>query len=266
MRPQPIDGTREGFRRCRCEEDCIALARVGCRDQPGSRIVGQEFRDRTFRLLRQHQVRHAGQAERLPYLDRFVEEAARSLGGAGRDNRPNHASGRHRFRKYAEARVAENLGDINRLERVPQIGLVAAVRRDRFIVRNTRKGRPGDAPVGKFRKQARQNRFDRPEHILLLHERHLQIELIKLARRSIRARIFVAKAGRNLKVAVEARYHQQLLELLRRLRQRVEPAGMNAARHEIIARAFGRARGENGRLIFEESGLDHPPPDARDHP
>ena len=95
-------------------------------------------------------------------------------------------------------------------------------------------------------------------------ERHLDVELVELARRAVGARVLVAEAGRDLEVAVEARHHQQLLELLRRLRQRVELAGMNAARHQVVARALGRARGQDRRLELDEALLDHAPADARD--
>ncbi len=103
------------------------------------------------------------------------------------------------------------------------------------------------------------------EHVVLRDERQLDVELIELARRAIGARVLVAEAGRDLEVAVEAGHHQQLLELLRRLRQRVELAGMNAARHEVVARAFGRARREDRRLELEKPLLVHAPADARDH-
>ena len=82
----------------------------------------------------------------------------------------------------------------------------------------------------------------RGEHVLLGDEAHLEIELIELAGRAVGAAVLVAEAGRDLEIAVEARDHQQLLELLRRLRQRVELAGMQPARHQEVARALGRAR------------------------
>ena len=122
-----------------------------------------------------------------------------------------------------------------------------------------------DLPVGELRKQPGQHRLDRRKHVILLDERHLEVELIELAGRPIGARVLVAEAGRNLKIAIETRDHQQLLELLRRLGKRVELAGMNAARHQIVARAFRGARRENRRLILEKPLLDHAPPDARDH-
>ena len=86
-------------------------------------------------------------------------------------------------------------------------------------------------------------------------ERHLDVELVELAGRPVGARVLVAEAGRDLEVAIEARHHQQLLELLRRLRQRVELARVQAARHEVVARALRRARRENRRLELEEALL-----------
>jgi len=47
-------------------------------------------------------------------------------------------------------------------------------------------------------------------------------------------------------IAVEAADHEELLELLRRLRQRVEFAGVKPRWHEEIARASGDARGQIG--------------------
>ena len=87
-----------------------------------------------------------------------------------------------------------------------------------------------------------------------MRERHLEIDLRELEL-SIGALILVAEAARELDVAVHARDHQDLLEDLRRLRQREELAGMHAARHEEVARAFRRRLGENRRLDLPEALL-----------
>ena len=49
--------------------------------------------------------------------------------------------------------------------------------------------------------------------------------------------------------------HQDLLEDLRRLRQRVELARVDAARHQVVARPFGRRLGQHRRLDLEEALL-----------
>src|SRR3546814_12919214 len=82
-------------------------------------------------------------------------------------------------------------------------------------------------------------------------EAHLEVELVELARRAVGAAVLVAKAGRDLEVAVEAGDHQKLLEHLRRLRQRVELARVQAARHQVVARALGAAGGEDRRLELQ---------------
>ena len=110
------------------------------------------------------------------------------------------------------------------------------------------------------------HRLDGSEHVLLLDERHLQVELVELARAAVGARVLVAKAGCDLEVAVEARDHEQLLVLLRRLGQRVELAGMEAGGHQEVARPLGRARGQDRGLELDEALRLHAPADARDDP
>src|SRR3546814_18989973 len=95
-------------------------------------------------------------------------------------------------------------------------------------------------------------------------EAHLEVELVELARRAVGAAVLVAKAGRDLEVAVEAGDHQKLLEHLRRLRQRVELARVQAARHQVDARALGAAYGEDRRLDLTETLTTHALADVLD--
>ena len=99
-----------------------------------------------------------------------------------------------------------------------------------------------------------QHRFDQPHHVIAIHKRHFQVKLRKLWL-AIRAQVFVTEAAGNLKVAFEARHHEQLLQLLRRLRQRVELAWMNAAGHHVIACAFRGGFDQNRRFNFHELAL-----------
>ena len=86
---------------------------------------------------------------------------------------------------------------------------------------------------------------------LALHKGHFQIELREL-RLPIGPLVLVPEAAGNLVVAIQAGHHQQLLELLRRLRQRVELSWVQAARHDVVARAFRRRGSHDGRLNVEE--------------
>ena len=112
--------------------------------------------------------------------------------------------------------------------------------------------------LGELLEHAGDDRLDRCEHVFLLDKAHLEVELIKFARQAVGARVLVAKTRRDLEVAVEAGHHQQLLVLLRRLRQRVELAGMNPRRHQEVARALRRGCRQDRGLELEEALLLHP--------
>src|SRR5262249_44952717 len=99
----------------------------------------------------------------------------------------------------------------------------------------------------------------------LRDETHLDVELIKLAGRAVGARVLVTEARRDLKISIEARNHDQLLELLRRLRQRVELAGMQARRHQIVASTLRTRGGENRSLELEKALLEHAPAQRLDN-
>ena len=101
------------------------------------------------------------------------------------------------------------------------------------------------------------------EEVLLLREGHLDVELRDLLD-PVGAQVLVAEADRDLVVAVEAADHEQLLEDLRRLRQREEAALLQAARHDEVARALGRRLEEDRRLDVEEAVRLHLPADRRD--
>ncbi len=70
-------------------------------------------------------------------------------------------------------------------------------------------------PLAELLERPREHRLDRGEDVFLRDEAHLEIELVELAGAAIGAAVLVAEAGRDLEVAVEARHHDQLLELLR---------------------------------------------------
>ena len=89
---------------------------------------------------------------------------------------------------------------------------------------------------------------------LLAREAHLQIDLREL-KLAVGAEILVAEAAGDLEVAVEAADHEDLLEDLRRLRQGVELAGMDAAGNEEVAGALGCGLGEDGGLDLEKALL-----------
>ena len=138
---KPIDGTADLAGLLRHEENRVARLGARCCGQLGSFVVGQKLRNRALGLLREHQIRDAREAQRLPDLDRLVEETARFLGRAWCNNCAHDIAGGNRLREHRKAGVAKDLGHIDRANRIAQVGLVAAERGHRLVVRDPRKRR-----------------------------------------------------------------------------------------------------------------------------
>ena len=90
--------------------------------------------------------------------------------------------------------------------------------------------------------------------VVLVDEAHLEVELGELGL-AVAAQVLVAVAAGDLEVAIDAGHHQQLLELLRALRQGVDVARLEAARDDEVAGALGRALDERRRLDLDEAVL-----------
>ena len=100
-------------------------------------------------------------------------------------------------------------------------------------MRDTGPGRvPGDRLGG-----VEHGLADHAHHVVGVGEAHLRVELHELEL-PVGAQVLVAQAAGDLVVAVEAADHQQLLEQLRALRQRVELARRQPRRHHEVARAL----------------------------
>ena len=154
-----------------------------------------------------------------------------------------------------------DVGAVAQLEAVAQVGLVGAEALHRLL--------PGEAREGARHGQVGAQRgghvgeqlLEQREHILFLAERPLEVELGELGL-PIGAQVFVAEAARDLEVALDASDHQQLLELLGRLGESVERAGLEAAGHDVVARAFGCGGDHDRRLDLEEAAPVHELADA----
>ncbi len=119
--------------------------------------------------------------------------------------------------------------------RQTHIRLVAAVQSHRLVITHARKWRL-DFASGSFERGG-QKTLDHFPHPLRLRIGHFQIDLGKF-RLAVGAQIFIAEAADNLEILVESRDHQNLLEQLRRLRQRVETPRLHPAGNQVVARAL----------------------------
>src|SRR5271166_1137478 len=184
----------------------------------------------------------------------LVEERAGLFRRAPGGNRAHHAARLDDLLEGVEGDVLalEDLRHVGDLDRVAQVRLVDAVFEHRLSVRDQREFLRHRLAGPELLEHPAQDRLDRGEHVLLGDKTHLDVELIEFSGRAVGARVLIAETGRDLEIAVEARHHDELLELLRRLRQRVEFSRMQARRHQKVARALGAGGGQDRRLELEE--------------
>ena len=106
--------------------------------------------------------------------------------------------------------------------------------------------------------------FHQGHDVVLFDEAHFEIDLGEFGL-AVGAEVLIAEAASDLEVAFDAADHENLLVLLGRLRQGVEGAWADAAGHEVVAGAFGRAFAEDGRFDFHETiGVKHVAADLGD--
>ncbi len=97
--------------------------------------------------------------------------------------------------------------------------------------------------------------FDLGEDVLLCGEGHFEVDLVELAGAAVGAGGLVPEAGGYLEIPLDPADHEQLFELLGRLGEGVELAGVEPARHQVVAGALGRRDGQHGRLHLQEPAL-----------
>src|SRR4029079_14000651 len=84
-------------------------------------------------------------------------------------------------------------------------------------------------------------------------EAHLEVELGELGL-AVAAEVLVAIAPRDLEIPIDARDHEDLLELLGALREGVDAARLEAARHYEVAGAL-RRRLDERRCLDLDAGV-----------
>ncbi len=110
----------------------------------------------------------------------------------------------------------------------------------------------GQRDVQHLGEQLADHAFHERHDAFLVQEGGLDVDLGELGL-AVGAQILVAEAAHDLVVAIDAAHHQQLLEELRRLRQRKELTRMGTAGHQVIARTFRRGAGQHGCFHVHET-------------
>ena len=155
-----------------------------------------------------------------------------------------HTCGRRIFcqdiGKNLEAGIPECLTYVLHDDWIAQVGLVATVFAQGLGIGDERKLGCHRLAVGEFLEHAADDRLDRIKDILLSDKAHLQIELVELTGRTVGARVLITETRRDLEIAIESRDHDQLLELLGGLRQRVKFSRMQPRWHQVVTGALWR--------------------------
>ena len=184
--------------------------------------------------------------------------ALRRAGHAFRVECFDHATSRNLAAKHFERARFEIIRHVHEFHREARVGLINAIAVQRLLERDALEGRRHVDVQGGF-PDALEQAFNERVNIFAVNEAHLDVHLRELGL-AVGTQIFVAIAAGELKIFLHAGDHENLFELLRRLRQGVERPGFAAVGHEEFARAFGRGLEQRGRLNFEEALLIHVAP------
>ena len=172
----------------------------------------------------------------------------------GKDDRSRPGPLLDQGREPLEPQGRHLLGHVRDGHGEAQVGLVRAVAEDRLRVGHARK-RPLHPHPGEG-EQAHEQGLDQLEDGLHARKRHLDVDLGELGL-AVGAQVLVAEAADDLEIAVHPRDHEDLLEDLGRLGQRVELSVVDPRRYQIVARALRRRLREHRGLDLEEARLVH---------
>ena len=233
------------------EEDRVARLGVHRRCDPCPLSVGDVLGDRStqFAVLADGDVGQPAGAALLGPLLPGVELPARQRSAAG-----HHDTADVGGLEDPERGVGEELCEFADLQVEAQVRLVRAV-----VVHGVVPGHPGQRQLHLHPDELparRHHLFGQGDHVVLVDEAHLDVELGEL-RLPVGAEVLVAVAAGDLVVPLHPGDHQQLLEQLRALRQRVPLARVQPGGHHEVTRTLRGGAGQRRGLDVVEVVFGH---------
>ena len=189
--------------------------------------VGEEFDDRGFPLAVLDL--DEGEAFRTGLLGEFGEVFDLARGDAGEARGIDgfhHAAVVECATEDFELRVAEDISEVGDLHAKAGVGFVTAEAVHRVLVGKSREG-CRDFDAFRLAEDSGDDFFHQREDFVLRGKRGLDIELGEFGL-AVSAQILVAEAAGDLEILFHTGDHEELLVLLRGLRERVERSGREA--------------------------------------
>ena len=188
----------------RHDEHDVALLEVRLRLDRVHLVLGEELRDRGLQTL--GLPVHPRKSLCLVRLDKLTERVdlfpAEVCRRALCDDAANAAACRERILEHGEAAVLHAVGKVRKFHIEPRIGLIGAVAVHGVLPRDTRQ-RKLNVEVQRFFEQTLNEALVHRHDVVRFDERHFKVDLRKV-RLTVRTKVLVAEAARDLHVAVES--------------------------------------------------------------
>ncbi len=199
----------------------------------------------------------------LDQRSQFVYLTAAVPGTSGRADAFDLPTGCDGLGENPVAASHHQVRDVHQFHPETKVGLIGAVAGHGLGIGKTRKRFGEQMAVGAFLHDADHQFLYERHDVFPGDETHLQVQLGKL-RLPVAAQILVPEAAGDLEVPLKPGHHQELLQLLRGLGERVELAGMDAAGNQIVPGALRCALEEDGGFNFQEAASVQEIPDVFD--
>ena len=155
-----------------------------------------------------------------------------------------------------ELAFAKDVAEVGDLHTEARVGLIAAVAVHGVLVGQALEWRWNLDPFS-LTENSGKDFFHQGEDVVLCDKGSFDVELGEL-RLTVGAQVFVTEAAGDLEILFNASDHEELLVLLRGLREGVERTRREARGNEEVAGAFRRAFGKDRSFDFEEAlGVHH---------
>src|SRR5829696_324246 len=252
VEPQAAQALEDDGVLVRDEEQPVAFSGPERFAQSCLLLLREELRDGALQAIRLHQkVGQAPGPSRGCDGGEVVELPAGQVPQSADRDAAHRAARFYGPREDLELRIGGELRDVVELQAEADIRLIRAEAVHRLGVGKAGEGFGEESLLRELLDDPAVEAFDEVQDLVLRRVAHLQVEL-RVFGLAVPALVLVAQCAGYLEVSFEASHHQELLELLWGLWERVELPWIEAGRDQVVPGAFrGRCREERGFDLHE---------------